>query len=73
MFANGASGGCLDLFFFSRLSYFFSFSLGDGSAQTEIMSQRAINPKTINRQLRAHARCHQLDENIADPDQILEN
>ena len=31
-------------FFFSRLS--FSLSLGDGSMETEILSQRAVKPKT---------------------------
>ena len=36
--------------FFSRLSFLFSFSLsrGDGPIQTEILSQRAVKPKTSN-------------------------
>ena len=43
--AVGAVGGCLDIFFscLSLLSSF-SFSLGDGLIQTEILSQRAIQP-----------------------------
>ena len=46
---KGSGGVCLD-FFFSRLSFLFSFSLslGDAPIQTEIMSQRAVQPKTIN-------------------------
>ena len=45
--AVGAGGGCLDIFtliypFFSS----FSLSLGDGSIETEILSQRAVKPKT---------------------------
>ena len=38
--------------FFSRLSFLFSFSLslGDGPIQTEILSQRAVKPKTTNQQ-----------------------
>ena len=36
--------------FFSRLSFLFSFSLslGDGPISTEILSQRAVKPKTTN-------------------------
>ena len=36
--------------FYSRLSFLFSFSLslGDGPIQTEILSQRAVKPKTTN-------------------------
>ena len=47
--AIGAGGGCLDIFF-SRLSFLFSFSLskGGGPIWTEILSQRAIKPKTPN-------------------------
>ena len=49
MLAVGAGGGCLDIFF-SRLSFFYSFSLslGDGPIWTEILSQRAVKPKTTN-------------------------
>ena len=46
--AMGAGGGCLDIF---TLVYHFSFlspSLGDGPIQTEILSQRAVKPKTTN-------------------------
>ena len=45
----GAGGGCLDIFF-SHLSLLFSFSLslGDGPILTEILSQRAVKPKTTN-------------------------
>ena len=43
------AGGCLDIFF-SHLSFLFSFSLslGDGPIWTEILSQRAVKPKTTN-------------------------
>ena len=36
--------------FYCRLSFLFSFSLslGDGPIQTEILSQRAVQPKTTN-------------------------
>ena len=36
--------------FFSRLSFLssFSLSLGDGPIKTEILSQRAVKPKTTN-------------------------
>ena len=37
----------VDWTFFSRLS-FLSLSLGDGPILTEILSQRAVKPKTIN-------------------------
>ena len=44
--AVGAGGGCLDFF----LSFLFSvsLSLGDGPISTEILSQRAVKPKTTN-------------------------
>ena len=47
--AVGAGGGCLD-FFSSYLTFLFSFSLspGDGPIETEILSQRAVKPKTTN-------------------------
>ena len=45
----GAGGGCLDIF---TLIYPFLFSislfLGDGPIWTEILSQRAVQPKTTN-------------------------
>ena len=37
--------GCLDIF---TLLYPFSLSLGDGPIWTEILSQRAVIPKTTN-------------------------
>ena len=48
--AVAAGGGCLDIF---TLIYHFSFSplslsLGDGLIWTEILSQRAVKPKTTN-------------------------
>ena len=42
--AVGAGGGCLDIF---SLIYIIS-SLGDGPIWTEILSQRAVKPKTTN-------------------------
>ena len=47
--AVGAGGGCLDIFtlIYPFLSSF-SLSLGDGPIQTEILSQRAVKPKTTN-------------------------
>ena len=47
--AVGADGGLFG-HFFSHLSFLFSvsFSLGDGPIQTEILSQRAVKPKTTN-------------------------
>ena len=44
--AVGAGGGCLDILLSSILSSTFSLSLGDGPIQTEILSQRAVKPKT---------------------------
>ena len=43
----GAGGGCLDIFtlIYPFLSSF-SLSLGDGPIWTEILSQRAVKPKT---------------------------
>ena len=48
----GAGGDCLDIFF-SRLSILFSFylSLGDGQVYTDILSQRAVKPKTTNQSI----------------------
>ena len=47
--AVGADWSCLDIFF-SRLPFLFSYSLcqGDGPIQTEILSQRAVKPKSNN-------------------------
>ena len=43
-----SEGAGVVLTFFSRLSFLssFSLSLGDGSIQTKILSQRAAKPKT---------------------------
>ena len=41
----GAGGGGLGIF---TLIYPFSLSLGDGPIKTEILSQRAVKPKTTN-------------------------
>ena len=42
--------------FFSHLSVFFSFSLslGDGPILTEILSQRAVKPKTTDQKNRTY-------------------
>ena len=50
--AVGAGGGLFG-HFFSHLSFLFSFSLslGDGPIKTEILSQRAVKPKTTNQPL----------------------
>ena len=47
--AEGAGGGVLG-YFYSHLPMLssFSLSLGDGPIQTEILSQRAVKPKTTN-------------------------
>ena len=41
-------GGGSNIFFFSCLTYLFSFSLSleDGFTETEILSERAVKPKT---------------------------
>ena len=46
----GRGGGvCLDIFLSSIISlFFFSLSLGNGPIQTEVLSQRAVKPKTTN-------------------------
>ena len=46
--AVGAGGGGLDIFTLIYPFSSFSLSLGDGSIQTEILSQRAVKPKTTN-------------------------
>ena len=48
MLAVGAGGGCLDIFSLIYNLFSFSLSLGDGSISTEILSQRAVKPKTTN-------------------------
>ena len=55
--AVGADGVVLT--FFSHLSFLVSFglSLGDGPILTEILSQRAVKPKTTN-QLQFQSRYH---------------
>ena len=49
MLAVGAGGGLFG-HFFSRLSFLFSFSLSlrDSPIKTEILTQRAVKPKTTN-------------------------
>ena len=46
--AVGAGGDCLDIFSLVYLFSFLSPSLGDDQIQTEILSQRAVKPKTRN-------------------------
>ena len=46
--AVGAGGGGLDIFTLVYPFSSFSLSLGDGSIKTEILSQRAVKPKTTN-------------------------
>ena len=46
--AVGAGGGGLDIFTLIYPFSSFSLSLGDGSILTEILSQRAVKPKTTN-------------------------
>ena len=50
--AVGAGGGCLDIFF-SPLSFLSSFSrsLGESPIYTDILSQSAVKPKTINQSI----------------------
>ena len=52
--AVGAGGGGFG-HFFSRLFFLcsFSFSLGDGPTQTEILPERAVKPKTTNQPSKA--------------------
>ena len=46
--AVGMGGGCLDIFTLLYPCSPLSLSLGDGPIQTEILSQRAVIPKTTN-------------------------
>ena len=46
--AVGAGGGGLDIFTLIYPFSSFSLSLGDGQIWTEILSQRAVKPKTTN-------------------------
>ena len=46
--AEGADGGGLDIFTLIYPFSSFSLSLGDGPIWTEILSQRAVKPKTTN-------------------------
>ena len=52
-YACGRCGWGLFGYFTLRLSFLFSYSLslGDGPIQTEILSQRAVKPKTTNQPL----------------------
>ena len=49
--AVGADGGCLDIFIPNYPFSSFSLSLGDGPIWTEILSQRAVKPKTTNQKI----------------------
>ena len=44
----GTDGGCLDIFTLLYPFFSFSLSLADGPMKTEILSQRAVKPKTTN-------------------------
>ena len=46
--AVGAGGGGMDIFTLIYPFSSFSLSLGDGPIYTEILSQRAVKPKTTN-------------------------
>ena len=46
--AVGAVGGGLEIFTLIFPFFSFSLSLGDGPISTEILSQRAVKPKTTN-------------------------
>ena len=46
--AVSAGGGCLDIFTLVYPFFSFSLSLGDGPILTEILSQRAVKPKSTN-------------------------
>ena len=46
--AIGAVGDVWTFFLWSIFSFFLSPSLGDGPIKTEILSQRAVKPKTTN-------------------------
>ena len=54
--AVGAGGGGLDIFTLIYPFSSFSLSLGDGSIKTEILSQRAVKPKTTNQPIHS-SRC----------------
>ena len=56
--AVGAGGGCLDIF---SLVYLFSFP-SPSPWETEILSQRAVKPKTTNQPTKIH--CYLLDKSI---------
>ena len=60
MLTVGAGGGCLDIFLLSITSLFFlPLSLGYGPIWTEILSQRAVKPKTTN-QSKSKGACMQM-------------
>ena len=58
--AVGAGGGGLGIFILIYPFSSFSLSLGDGPIQTEILSERAVKPKTTNQpSVRVSlSRCH---------------
>ena len=53
-FAVGAGRGCLDIFTLVYPFSPFSLSLGDGPIWTEILSQRAVKPKTTDQPTLLH-------------------
>ena len=52
--AVGAGGGCLDIFLSSIISLFFLPFSGRRPEKTEILSQRAVKPKTTNQPTPRH-------------------
>ena len=47
--AVGAGGGCLDIFFLSSIGFLlFSLSPGETARYRQILSRRAVQPKTTN-------------------------
>ena len=63
--AVGAGGSCLDIF--SLICHFlssFSLSLGDGPIYTELLSQRAVKPKTTNQATNISKRAYQLVKDL---------
>ena len=51
----GAGGGCLDIFSFIYLFSFLFPSLGDSPIKTEILCQRAVNPKEPTNQSKSES------------------
>ena len=57
--ALGAGGGCLDIFSLVYLFSFLSPSLWETARYREILSQRAVKPKTTNQRLFLRLSAHQ--------------